>query len=742
MNCTKAFDTLHVASCILFFKYQNKCNETSICYPKKDLKVYLRYFINNRNLFIYFVAINLLVMAEDIESYKLTYFWKGCDHLMGFKEFVDIRRTETETFLEVSNRGNLFERKFIGSIGDGIVFQRGDIDDFFIFRNMCVLSDEAVWNPSFENRMVLLAEYTSPGYCMLRYIAGPVFSEDLYCLSKAARVYLSSSKFLDKCITFSAGIASSIGPVVVEGCQRSTCTLPVIGWPSIAKDWIKRDRKRCWPNQETLSKVVREGCHCVPVGQRSSSKRNMEWQLSFSVAESTLMQSIDHASFKLYQVLKILIYERLNTTDGCQNIVSSYMVRTLVFWMCEDKLTNFICSENLIHNIQKCLSQLEDWIRHGFVPHYFLPERNLLKEKLRPLQRAKVLERLIMLKSEVLNELFSCPSFKGIKVDVECDPPLAVESLELAPDEMNMRCEFEFFEKVGGVYFSRLQWSRALQMLENFESAYEMDSLSDLQGSIVKQMYYRVANAIGKVAYRVAYNSYSNKKRHSMVCISEAFLRIGCSCDVTSGKLSLASLYFCLNKIRKCLSITDLALCGITPFTVYYRNFERVSSNESRRQQYKDVISSDDLPLSLKMKRACVTDVEIIRTSHLWPEAISMEVEIHPKETRLISVPALIYLHFLRFLCFETANDNIMKMESLSNLSAISYDDEHNDGSFLSYNIIGLCHQRVGQYPEAVDMFCKGAKAGMDLDWMNECLNPGLIRLGIVLNRAFRNSHE
>ena len=177
MNCTKAFDTLHVATCILFFKYQNKCNETSICYPKKDLKVYLRYFINNRNLFIYFVAINLLVMAEDIESYKLTYFWKGCDHLMGFKEFVDIRRTETETFLEVSNRGNLFERKFIGSIGDGIVFQRGDIDDFFIFRNMCVLSNEAVWNPSFENRMVLLAEYTSPGYCMLRYIAGPVFSK-------------------------------------------------------------------------------------------------------------------------------------------------------------------------------------------------------------------------------------------------------------------------------------------------------------------------------------------------------------------------------------------------------------------------------------------------------------------------------------------------------------------------------------------------------------------------------------
>ena len=460
------------------------------------------------------------------------------------------------------------------------------------------------------------------------------------------------------------------------------------------------------------------------------------------MAENTLMHSIDHASFKLYQILKILIYERLNKTDDCEDIVSSYMIRILIFWMCEDKLPNFVCSENLIHNIRQCLTQLEDWIRHGFMPHYFIPERNILEENLRPLQRAKILERLIILKSGVLFELLSCQSFEGIKAEFDNDPPSSVDSLELEQDVIKMLYEFEFFERIGRWYFSIMPWSKTLKMLTNFESAYLVDSLSDLQVGIVKQMYYKVANAIGKIAYRIACKSHTNKKRHSMLCLSEAFLRIGCSTDVTSGKLSLASLYFCLKKIRECLFITDLTLRGITPFTVYHRIFGTVTRNESRRQLYKEVISSDDLPLSLKMKRACVADVEIIRTSHLWPEDISMEVEIHPKDDRLIAVPALIYLHFLRFLCFEAANDNIMKMESLSNLSAISYDDEHNDGSFLSYNIIGLCHQRVGQYPEAVDMFCKGAKAGMDLDWMNECLNPGLIRLGIVLNRAFRNSQE
>lgn len=101
-----------------------------------------------------------------------------------------------------------------------------------------------------------------------------------------------------------------------------------------------------------------------------------------------------------------------NNSDGCRGGVSLYMIKTLMFWMCEDKLPNLICAGNLRESIQECLTQLEDWIRKDCVPHYFIPERNFIHQNFRPLQKSRILERLLIIKGEYLRELLRCPSFK------------------------------------------------------------------------------------------------------------------------------------------------------------------------------------------------------------------------------------------------------------------------------------------------------------------------------------------
>lgn len=133
-----------------------------------------------------------------------------------------------------------------------------------------------------------------------------------------------------------------------------------------------------------------------------------------------------------------------------------------------------------------------------------------------------------------------------------------------------------------------------------------------------------------------------------------------------------------------------------------------------------------------------MTDIEIIRSTFLWPAAINLEMEIYFTEHRVIWVPALVYLHFLRFLCFEMRCDNNLKVEALSNLSVISHDDEHNDKSFLTYNMIGICHTKVKNFSKAVEMFARAAKHAKTLVWMNENMNPGLLRISTVLNITFR----
>ncbi|XP_062582146.1 uncharacterized protein LOC134243924 [Saccostrea cucullata] len=669
--------------------------------------------------------------------YQFSYLWKACDWLMGFKECVDIRRIVEETWLKVTNRDYTFERKAIGSFGDGIEYKRNNIDDFMIFRNAIVLAEDDQWNPSTEKESVFLAEYTRLGYCMLKYISGPVFSGDLFYANSERYVYLSSSLFVTKCLELSSKSSSSEGPVIVAEEQRTVCALPVIGWPPGAREWKTRVRSRYWPTPETIEKVIQDGCQCVPTGPRFSDTKNHEWQLCFSVAECTLVHSMDHAIFTLYQIFRILIHERLNNVEGCDGFISSYVIRTLMFWVCEDKLPNFVSGGNLKECIQICLSQLEEWIRKEFVPHYFIPERNLIERKMRPLQKAIILERILTLRSEILTEILSCPSFEVVKNDVCADPPKPIDDLDLSPDDLKARCDFVFFEKIGNWYFSYMNWSRTHHFMKNIEKALDSDTLNDIQRDILKQMYYRLVNAAGKIAYRVVQNSSTNRRKYLMLCLSEAYLRIGCASDVTSGRLSLASFYFCTDEIRRCIMVTNQALQNILPFTVYLRDFRYVSNNEDRRKLYQEVISSDDLPLSLKMKRGCVVDIEIIRSSYLWPKAIELEMQIHDPHTRLINVPALVYLHFLRFLSFEMSNSIEMKMEALTNLSAIVYDDEHNNGSFLTYNIIGICQQRAGNYSEAMEMFCESVKATKRCNWINESRNPGLLRIGILLNKLF-----
>lgn len=230
-------------------------------------------------------------MVDHSEFYKLSCLWRSCDHLMGFKECVEISRIIEHTWLEIPNREDLFERIKIGSVGDGIEFQRRGIDEFFVFRNICVLSEEKLKNQvKFSmNKSILLAEYVDSGYCILRYITGPVFSEDLYDSYRDFQVYFSSSKFLDNCLSLTSRNARSQGPVVYNDGHNRTCALPVFGWPPVATKWFQRDRTRCWPRTETLEKVIRGGCHCVPVGASESATKHLEWQLSFSVAECTLV---------------------------------------------------------------------------------------------------------------------------------------------------------------------------------------------------------------------------------------------------------------------------------------------------------------------------------------------------------------------------------------------------------------------------------------------------------------------
>src|SRR6218665_1144830 len=62
-------------------------------------------------------------------------------------------------------------------------------------------------------------------------------------------------------------------------------------WPRDAQTWPLRPRRNGWPSSDTISEVVRNGCHVVYVQHRACRDDELQWRLSFSVAEVILLHS-------------------------------------------------------------------------------------------------------------------------------------------------------------------------------------------------------------------------------------------------------------------------------------------------------------------------------------------------------------------------------------------------------------------------------------------------------------------
>ncbi|CAG2194691.1 unnamed protein product [Mytilus edulis] len=72
--------------------------------------------------------------------------------------------------------------------------------------------------------------------------------------------------------------------------------------------------------------------------------------------------------------LKLLKSSRISKPAG-KNI-TSYSMKTLMFWCMEEKSEEFWKSSNLVHCICFCISKFKTFVEKGFLPNYFITNRN------------------------------------------------------------------------------------------------------------------------------------------------------------------------------------------------------------------------------------------------------------------------------------------------------------------------------------------------------------------------------
>ena len=149
--------------------------------------------------------------------------------------------------------------------------------------------------------------------------------------------------------------------------------LHLVSWPTLAQHWICRERLNGWPAVSTIKRIVLNGCHVVPIGVPNKTGRGPEWRLSFSAAEIELAHSLSESMVSVYGLFKYLMKNEITK----QLEIKSYYLKNLFFWACEGKPQDFWKRENLALCLVYLMEKLEDHLKKGELPHYFVPENNL-----------------------------------------------------------------------------------------------------------------------------------------------------------------------------------------------------------------------------------------------------------------------------------------------------------------------------------------------------------------------------
>lgn len=151
-------------------------------------------------------------------------------------------------------------------------------------------------------------------------------------------------------------------------------------WISVAQPWVSRKRED-WPTNELIKDIAAYGVLFVPVGCKTSRYEDIEWRISFSIAEKQLIHAFTHTQLLCYAMLKTVVSDISKQSDS--ELLCSYFVKTIMLWLADEHGSQFWIESQITSCYMTCLERLIYCVQCGICPHFFIPDINLFEQKLR-----------------------------------------------------------------------------------------------------------------------------------------------------------------------------------------------------------------------------------------------------------------------------------------------------------------------------------------------------------------------
>ena len=593
------------------------------------------------------------------------------------------------------------------------------------------------------NRFYLCTKHTNPGFALLRYVdqatPHPVL---LFVLQSSTdnHLYLSSNLVVNFCDTImkSIGIPGNInssharqGPSLESwhDCQnRSSISgsdyVPSIHckfWPNAAAEWVNRPRLHGWPASRDIASIVDFGCHLVAVGYPNSNMKLMEWRLSFSIAERTLVWLFSHVQMQCYAVLKIILKEYVKNKCSEENqILCSYFIKTFLFWKFETTDLKFWRRDNFGECLRYLLIEFYQCLLEGKIQHYFIPKFNLLAVKLTPKAQSellKVYKRIIQIDLGIMKNCETLRSVWSIFLQSEENQMTVLSNARRTAFLNTDKVVISELKKLYNQAFSDY-FDTSITLIDMFvgckQSLFSVIScLSDPFGHLIRGIRSVPVQTCLKVMFidRMLSEKYirsvlvSDLPKDDLNRLHRIAKNQSASFDISSLKIVYGIVLLNMGDYKGALRIVKQTLSTIPLFVLY----DPPAGTYGTEIQYVEECENSDLETKERARKAWMFDLEFTKSeSDSLPLAIQIELYFSHVVYRCVRISPFICLYYLLFLCYHQLRRYGDRDRALRKLEETVNDDLKNGLTLEkhhAYNIAGHCLLIAGKKDRACDMF-------------------------------------
>lgn len=202
---------------------------------------------------------------------------------------------------------------------------------------------------------------TSPGYCRLKYLDGQVPKTDQNTLQTEHGLFLRT-------FDVSTALLENIPDAENQniGIRLNFCF--------VCMEWYMRRTRFDFPSWDLKFTILVMYCTLISKAHHQSQNPAIEWKIDFSRINSLIMDNLTRPQRYGFAIFKVLLE---NLTFHLEKRLKSKHLKAVFFLACEEFPTCF-WKTNLGGCLLFVINKLLICMKKRFLPHYFIPQRNLL----------------------------------------------------------------------------------------------------------------------------------------------------------------------------------------------------------------------------------------------------------------------------------------------------------------------------------------------------------------------------